>query len=121
VVRVNVLATLLYVPVLLGLTWAGGLVGAASAWLVLNLYFFVVGVPALHRALDLPRPWPWMAQTLRGAPLLAAVVLGLAWAVAGILAVPLATWLALIAAAAVYGGISYRRLQLGNGSSAWRD
>lgn len=111
VVRLNAVAILFYIPLVVFLTLRMGLVGAAISWLALNAFFFFVGLPQLHRALDLKPYRNWMTHMLAGAPLLAVICFGAAKLAAGALDSPAGTWGSIAAAIAVYAGISYRFLR----------
>lgn len=57
----NVLATILYIPLVIALTSAYGAVGAAIAFIILNVGYILIEVPLMHRRL-LPREirsWYW--------------------------------------------------------------
>jgi len=61
-IRVNVLAVVVYLPVLTVLTLRLGGLGAAVTWLLLNLYYLPALLPPVHRLMGVPR-LPWIASS----------------------------------------------------------
>jgi O-antigen/teichoic acid export membrane protein len=61
-IRVNLLAVVVYVPIITLLTlWLGGL-GAALSWLLLNLYYLPALLPPVHRLMGV-RTLPWLGRS----------------------------------------------------------
>ena len=58
-VRVNVIAVCFIVPVILWSVPRFGAVGAAWAWLLLNIGYVLIGMPLMHRRLFLGEQWRW--------------------------------------------------------------
>ena len=61
-IRVNVLALVVYLPVLAVLTLRFGGLGAAFTWLLLNLYYLPALLPPIHRLIGV-RTLPWLARS----------------------------------------------------------
>jgi O-antigen/teichoic acid export membrane protein len=68
---------LAYVPVtaalLIGLTMRFGGIGAASAWLLVTLSYFVINVPLMHRRILKGQAWRWYIEDV-GVPFAACAV-----------------------------------------------
>lgn len=101
----NIVAVLIYVPLLLYLVPSLGAEGAALCWLLLTLGYFLIEVPVMHRRLLKGAQWRWYFSDLGKPFAIALAVLGLTW-----LALPasLEPWqqFALIALAGVLSQIS---------------
>ncbi len=65
----NVLAVILFVPLIIYMTAHYGATGAAIAWFVLNLGMFFFEIPIMHRRLLRKEKWRWYWQDV-GIPLL---------------------------------------------------
>lgn len=75
----NIVAVLIYVPLLLYLVPLLGAKGAALCWLLLTLGYFLIEVPVMHRRLLKGTQWRWYLSDL-GKPFgIALAVLGLTW------------------------------------------
>jgi O-antigen/teichoic acid export membrane protein len=76
--RVNVVAVCIIVPAV----WYGGSrfggVGAAAAWLALNIGYLTVGIPLMHRRVLRDQMWRWYGADLLP-PFAAALAVGGAW------------------------------------------
>ena len=59
-IRVNILALVVYLPLLTALTLRLGGLGAAVTWLLLNLYYLPALLPPVHRLMGV-RTLPWIA------------------------------------------------------------
>ncbi len=75
---INVVAVCVLVPaiVLLGKQYGG--VGAASAWLALNLAYLAIGIPLMHRRLLGHEMWRWYVADI-GPPIAASVLIVASW------------------------------------------
>jgi O-antigen/teichoic acid export membrane protein len=92
----NIVAVILFVPLLLLLVPRFGAIGAALAWLALTLSYVLFEVPVMHRRLLQGEQWRWYLTDM-GIPLLASLaVQGLVWLMLPSFAPPLLN-LALIA------------------------
>jgi len=74
--KANLVVTLIYLPLLCVLTWKGGIVGAAIAWVALNLCYFFNLVPIVHCKLLELRTWVWLRQTVLPFVVAAAAAIG---------------------------------------------
>jgi len=107
--KVNLLATLAYLPLLAALTWKAGIVGAALSWVVLNLYYFFSLLPIVHRTLLGEHTWSWLKLTVL--PFVVCALLAAIGAKAMVMALgPIWLALALPLAGAAYAVLAYRRL-----------
>jgi O-antigen/teichoic acid export membrane protein len=64
----NIIAVILLVPLIIFMTMHYGAMGAAIAWLVLNLGYFFFEIPIMHRRLLCNEKWRWYWQDV-GLPL----------------------------------------------------
>jgi O-antigen/teichoic acid export membrane protein len=104
---VNGVGALLYLPLLYVLTKSFGIAGAATGWVVLNIYYLPTLVPAVHRKIlnESVLPWAWHGFA---APLVAALVaIGSMKALAVAIGNPIATWTAFALAIPLYALIAY--------------
>jgi O-antigen/teichoic acid export membrane protein len=60
----NMLATVVYMPMLFILVRQFGTVGAASAWVALTLSYLLIEVPMMHRRLLPDSLWRWYGQDI---------------------------------------------------------
>jgi len=60
-IRINGLAVLVGVPALVVSVERNGAIGAAGAWLALNLFYVLVGIHLMHRRLLPAEKWRWYA------------------------------------------------------------
>jgi len=63
-IRVNSVAVVAYVPALLLLTLTWGAIGAAIAWLLLNLYYQVALLPSVHKNIVKVSTRAWLATSV---------------------------------------------------------
>jgi O-antigen/teichoic acid export membrane protein len=63
-IRVNLVAMICYVPTLLVLTLNWGAVGAATTWLLLNLYYQVTLLPTVHKNVVRVSTRAWLASSV---------------------------------------------------------
>jgi O-antigen/teichoic acid export membrane protein len=70
---VNAVAVVAVVPLMIVLTGKFGAVGAAFAWLILNVGYFTVSIPIMHSRLLPNAKWPWYFRDVL-LPLAASVV-----------------------------------------------
>ena len=63
-IRVNLVAAIGYVPALVILTLSSGAVGAATAWLLLNLYYQVALLPSVHKNIVKVSTPAWLATSV---------------------------------------------------------
>ena len=101
-IRVNLVAIWWYIPVLAGVTAGFGILGTASAWLVLNAYFALTIVPLVNRIIvktaafgGLVRncvPFVLLAAMLCGLPRLLLIAFGQHVSVSGVVAIAAVTW-----------------------------
>ncbi|MCM2342361.1 oligosaccharide flippase family protein [Rhodoferax sp.] len=73
----NVLFVLLLIPSLIGATWQFGMLGAAWVWLGLNLAYFLLWIPVVHRRFAPGVHWHWVTKDvlLTSVPALLAALL----------------------------------------------
>jgi O-antigen/teichoic acid export membrane protein len=69
----NIVAVILLVPLIIILTLNYGGIGAASAWLIVNIGYVVFEIPLMHRRLLREEMWRWYWQDV-GVPLVACAV-----------------------------------------------
>jgi len=69
----DVVSVLLLVPLIIMLTKWYGALGAASAWVILNVGYIFSSIPIMHRRLLPTEKWRWYYEDV-GRPLLAALV-----------------------------------------------
>lgn len=104
---VNAVGAVLYAPALYALTRGFGTVGAAAGWALLNLYYSLTLLPAIHRrVLDEPL-FPWLWHGLAAPAATALVAVGGLKVIAGSLGTPLATWTAFVLAVPLYASLGY--------------
>jgi len=60
----NIIAVILLVPLIVYLTMRYGAIGAAVAWLVLNVGFILFVIPIMHRRLLRTEKWQWYCQDI---------------------------------------------------------
>jgi O-antigen/teichoic acid export membrane protein len=65
----NVIAVLLFVPLLVWLVILWGAEGAAVAWIALNVGYVLIQVPLMHRRLLRSEMWRWYSEDI-GLPIL---------------------------------------------------
>lgn len=63
-VRINLVAVALLVPAILWVTPRYGVIGAAWAWILLNLGYIIVGIRFMHRRLLAAEKWRWYLDDL---------------------------------------------------------
>jgi O-antigen/teichoic acid export membrane protein len=61
---VNLIAVAAYLPILYFLIAKFGLIGAGVGWILLNLYYFVVFLPAAHAVIPPANSLRWLARNL---------------------------------------------------------
>jgi O-antigen/teichoic acid export membrane protein len=61
---ITILLIITLVPVIYVLTTHYGAVGAASAWVILNVIYMIVGVPLTHRRLLKGEAWLWFRKDI---------------------------------------------------------
>jgi O-antigen/teichoic acid export membrane protein len=99
---VNLVAVLLYVPALYGLTRGYGMAGAAAGWMALNACYLPSLLVLVHRRVLHQPVTPWLARNL-ALPVLAALLsFGLFRAGALLIAGQVAIWAALALALIAY-------------------
>jgi O-antigen/teichoic acid export membrane protein len=99
---VNLVAVLLYVPALYGLTRDYGMAGAAAGWMALNACYLPSLLVLVHRRVLHQPVTPWLARNL-ALPVLAALLsFGLFRAGALLIAGQVAIWAALALALIAY-------------------
>lgn len=76
-VRINLVAVLLIIPVILWAVPRYGVIGAAGAWLVLNTSYVLIGAHVMHRRLLPEVKWRWYRRAIF-APLAAGSLAGVA-------------------------------------------
>ncbi len=81
----NVIFLVLLIPLLLWATLQFGAIGAAWAWLVLILAYFIGWTPLIHRKFEPGLHWRWLGRDVALPGLIAGLV---AWAFAGITNAP---------------------------------
>lgn len=69
----NIIAVLLYVPMLIVLIIKFGAVGAASTWIVLTAGYLTLEIPIMHRKLLPKAIWQWYRKDI-GYPLVASLI-----------------------------------------------
>jgi O-antigen/teichoic acid export membrane protein len=104
---VNAVGLLLYAPMLFLLIDAFGAAGAAMGWAILNGYYIVTLVPAVHRKVLAEPIGPWLLRGLFVPIVVAAVAAGLMKAAAVSLDRPVATWIAILLSVPLYAGLAY--------------
>lgn len=72
-VRINLGAVAILVPAILWATPRYGAIGAAWAWILLNVAYLIVGIQLMHRRLLKAEKWRWYWEDV-GAPLMSALV-----------------------------------------------
>jgi O-antigen/teichoic acid export membrane protein len=80
-IRINIVAVLVIVPAILWVTPRYGSVGAAAAWVALNVGYLFIGVQFMYRRVlsDEKRRW-YLEDLLRPLSTATIVALGLRWA-----------------------------------------
>lgn len=74
----NTIASVVLVPLIYFLAIHYGVVGAASAWVILNTGYILISVPIMHSRLLKGEQWRWYLNDV-GVPLLAALSAALLW------------------------------------------
>lgn len=74
----NIIASIVLVPMIYFLAQQYGVVGAASAWVILNTGYMLIGIPIMHSRLLKGEQWRWYFNDV-GVPLLVAVSTALVW------------------------------------------
>jgi len=64
ITRINIIAVLVIIPVLILVTPIMGTLGAASAWVFLNAGYIFVGMPFMYRRLLSNQKWIWFREDL---------------------------------------------------------
>lgn len=108
--KVNVVALLLYIPVLFWLTNETGINGAAACWTLLNLYYFFTLLPQAQIGLLRQKVMPWLSHNFFPFLLTGLVVFGGMKILLGVLPQAWAIWPALIASAVIYAFLGFRFL-----------
>lgn len=104
---VNAIGALLYVPALYSLTKMFGAVGAASGWALLNLYYVLTLLPAVHRRILHVPLFSWLFHGF-AAPILAGLLaVGTMKWIANSFDTPLVTWTAFALALPLYAALGY--------------
>jgi O-antigen/teichoic acid export membrane protein len=75
----SIAMALMVVPLILALTPKWGTVGAASAWLILNLVYFVLGTLLTHRYLFKKLAFQWVFRDVSKPAIITAFVMAAAW------------------------------------------
>jgi len=75
---INIIASIVLVPMIYFLSKHYGLVGAASAWLILNSGYVLITNQIMHQRLLPDEKWRWYLNDV-GAPMLAALIVAVAW------------------------------------------
>jgi len=75
-VKVNIVMVVLFIPVIYLLTKKFGAIGAAIAWVMLNIAYILTVARLMHKKLMLNEMWAWYIQDLLF-PLTAAVIAGI--------------------------------------------
>lgn len=75
-IRVNMTAVCVFVPIILWAVPAYGAIGAAWAWVFLNLGYVLITISFMHRRLLQGEKWRWYREDV-AFPLIAAVLVGL--------------------------------------------
>ncbi|MEW5802908.1 MAG: oligosaccharide flippase family protein [bacterium] len=78
VLYTNIIASLVLVPAIYFLASYYSAIGAASAWVILNVSYVLVIIQIMHSRLLKGEQWRWFIQDV-GMPLLAALVIALFW------------------------------------------
>jgi len=74
----NIIASIVLVPMIYFLATRYGLVGAASAWVILNSGYVLICIQIMHSRLLKGEQWRWYLNDV-GMPLLAAFLVALLW------------------------------------------
>jgi len=116
---VNAGGAILYMPALFVLIGMFGTVGAASGWVLLNCYYLLTLLPAVHRKVlhepILPALWHVVAS-----PMLAAVIAaGSMKAASMATSLPMATWIAFVLAVPAYLGLAHALARPSLRSALW--
>jgi hypothetical protein len=61
---ITILLIITLVPVIYVLTTHYGAVGAASAWVILNVIYMIIGIPLTHRRLLKGEAWLWFRKDI---------------------------------------------------------
>ncbi len=112
-ILVNTVAVVIYLPLLLGLTLGWGSIGAAVAWLFLNVYYLPTLIPLVHRRIIGIGTARWLARSFLPFVVLGLVCFGsvkIMLALSGLTSVG-AVMAAGIFAVVVYVAVGFRFLQ----------
>jgi len=104
---VNGLGALLYLPLLYVLIRSFGLTGAATGWLILNLYYVPTLVPAVHRRVLGQSALPWLWHGFAAPALVALISIGSMKMVAILAGSSVVTWIAFALAIPIYALLAY--------------
>lgn len=74
----NIIASIVLVPMIYLLTTHYGVVGAASAWVILNTGYMLICIPIVHACLLKGEQWRWCLNDV-AVPLLTAVIIATFW------------------------------------------
>ncbi len=74
----NIIAVILYVPLLATLTLHFGSVGAALTWVVLTLGYLLFEIPMMHRKLLKNQMWPWYIMDIGISAVISMICVGAA-------------------------------------------
>ncbi|WBY07961.1 oligosaccharide flippase family protein [Sphingomonas sp. 7/4-4] len=77
----NIVAVVIFAPMLLIFVQYYGAVGAGMAWIVLTIGYVLFEIPIMHRRLLKHEMWHWYLIDVGIPAIISVVVLGLAWAI----------------------------------------
>jgi O-antigen/teichoic acid export membrane protein len=74
----NIIAFIILVPMIYFLATRYGVIGAASAWVILNSGYVLIGIQIMHSRLLKGEQWHWYINDV-GVTILAALIVALSW------------------------------------------
>lgn len=76
----EVIAVVLFVPLLVWMITHFGAIGAGISWIILTASFFLIEVPIMHRRLLRNEMWRWYSQDI-GVPIIIGLAIGLLFSI----------------------------------------